>query len=171
MKRRANFIDLTHQRFGRLYVLGDSGKRTASGAVLWSCVCACGKKKTVWGNSLRKGITKSCGSCSKIKHGMSRTKLYFTWQGIKRRTADLTNPDYGGRGIKISVRWTGKDGFITFAKDVGAKPSPDLSLDRINNDGDYAPGNVRWTTAKVQRANQRPRTADDDVAADAGFGA
>jgi hypothetical protein len=169
MKRH---IDITGQRFGHLFVVGDSGERTASGAVMWLCKCDCGKKKPVWGNSLRKGNTKSCGSCSKIRHGMSRSKLYFTWQGIKRRTADLTNPDYGGRGIKMSIRWQGKDGFITFARYVGAKPNQDLSLDRIDNEGNYEPGNVRWADAVTQARNRRPpqRTADNDIAVAAGFG-
>jgi ribosomal protein L24E len=160
-------INLKGQRFGSLRVLRDSGKRygKGNGHILWLCRCKCGRKKLIVGRSLRHGITKSCGHCSHIKHGMSSHPLYPIWSGIRRR---CSNPkaqqyeDYGGRGIKMSIRWQGNNGVITFSKDVGKRPKG-RSLDRINNDGNYEPGNVRWATAKEQAANRRPSKYDSPL--------
>jgi hypothetical protein len=160
MPRSKRFIDLTGQRFGLLLVLGDSGKSDCGGGVIWRCRCKCGRLRDVRSTSLRLVGTRSCGSCSKIRHGQSRTHVYFIWQGVKRRCLSPTDshwPDYGGRGITVSPRWTGKNGFQNFLRDIPPRPSMKHTLDRINNDGNYERGNVRWATAKKQRANQRPR--------------
>jgi len=74
-----------------------------------------------------------------------------------RDVRDRSYPDYGGRGIRVCERWSGENGFVNFLADIGEKPSPEYSIDRIENDGDYEPGNCRWATRTEQNRNQRPR--------------
>jgi hypothetical protein len=98
--------------------------------------------------------------------------MYSRWASMNERcrnTNALNYPLYGGRGITVCARWKGPNGFPNFLQDMGICPRG-KSLDRIDVNGNYEPGNVRWATAKEQRANQRPRTVDDDMAAEAGFG-
>lgn len=150
-------INLKGQRFGMLRVLRDSGKRTRSNAVLWLCRCKCGTKKLVWGVHLRNGQIVSCGSCSKIKHGFSYHPLYDTYRSILSRCFKSQAKSfryYGGRGITVCTRWLGKDGFANFVQDVGPRPEG-KTLDRINNNENYEPGNVRWATSFVQAQNRR----------------
>jgi hypothetical protein len=85
-------------------------------------------------------------------HGLSHTAEYKTWQHMKRRCR--VEPEYAGRGIKVCERWA--NSFTTFYADMGPRPSPQYSIDRIDNDGDYEPSNCRWATASQQRLNQRP---------------
>jgi hypothetical protein len=95
---------------------------------------------------------------SRTKHGMYKSSEYQAWRDLVQR---CTNPDccnyrhYGARGISVCDRWLGKNGFPAFMEDMGRKPSPLHSIDRINNDGNYEPGNCRWATKKMQRMNQR----------------
>lgn len=161
-----NYIDLTGQKFGRWTVISRAPSKPNSQATYWLCDCQCGKRKAVNSSALRGGISKSCGclriemrrlpdgETSKAKH-----HLYATWQGIKQRCFNTTHHtylNYGARGITMAPQW--KDDFEQFVKDVGEKPSPKHSLDRIDNDGNYEPGNVRWATATEQAANRRPYT-------------
>ena len=160
MPRRRTFIDLKGRRFGNLLVMGDSGKSDCGGGVMWRCRCDCGKIRIIRSTSLRLSGTRSCGSCSKITHGASRTLLYFIWQGIRRRCLDPMDSkyaDYGGRGITVCARWAGRDSFPNFMRDIPPRPSSKHTLDRINNDGNYEPGNVRWATKKQQANNRRCR--------------
>lgn len=156
--------DETGRRYGRLTVLSKA-PATKKGQVKWLCQCDCGTERVVRGDKLRSGSTISCGCLSADQsrvHGLRSHPLYDTWNGIVQR---CTNPNYsayagyGGRGVSICDRWlSGEDGLSgveCFLADVGARPSPQHSIDRINNDLGYEPNNVRWATPKEQQRNQR----------------
>lgn len=130
----------------------------------WRCKCTCGKEKRVSGYTLRAGISKSCG-CLRTKlliqrftkhgYGHRRTPEYNIWKTMRAR---CTNPNsvswenYGGRGIGICDRWSD---FALFLEDMGERPSKNHSVDRINNSGNYEPGNCRWATQQEQCNNTR----------------
>lgn len=153
----ANFIDLTGKTFGRLTVAGYGGKG------FWWCKCNCGTAKRINGASLRGGRTESCGchhrEISKkihITHGRSESALYRIWEGIKSRCLNPkceAYPKYGGRGITMWTPWVSS--FEAFALYVGERPSKRHSLDRMDNDGNYEPGNVKWSTSVEQNNNRR----------------
>jgi hypothetical protein len=151
-------IDLTGQRFGRLVVLARGANVIVCGCsrVTWLCLCDCGKEKPVFGAHLRNGDAKSC-ACGLLgfTHGKSRTPEYLAWQSLNYRCNNPNNasfPDYGGRGISVCERWSD---FPNFLSDMGTRPSPLHSLDRIDNDGNYEPSNCRWATAQEQQRNKR----------------
>ncbi len=157
-------VNLTGKRFGKLMVVewaGSSKYRYAT----WLCQCDCGTVTKVLSGSLVSGHTRSCGCLRKrasrtrrLTHGQCGTSTYNTWINMKARCAKVGHLDYkhyGGRGITICDRWL--HSFENFFTDMGPKPSSELSIDRIDNNGHYEPGNCRWATAKQQRANQRPR--------------
>jgi hypothetical protein len=164
--------DLTGQCFGRLAVVGRAPRDPSKpGRSLWICRCDCGSMAVVLSYCLSRGHTRSCGCLNQerrterlvrqsLKHGHTRNghrhPLYSTWSGMRSRCNDSNSarfPLYGARGIRVSERW---DDFTTFIADVGPKPSLRHSLDRIDNEGDYEPSNVRWATPHEQRVNQRP---------------
>lgn len=122
----------------------------------WTCKCDCGTVREVRPGNLRSGKSTSCG-CTKlgnVTHGYTGTRTYRVWKGMWSRT---TNPNvreyksYGGRGISVCDRW---QTFENFLADMGEAP-PNLSLDRIDNDRGYEPGNCRWATTKQQTSNRR----------------
>jgi hypothetical protein len=161
--------DLTGQTFGRLTVLGESPVRTKDNRKQCECQCSCGKLTTVRVAELRRGRSRSCGclvrervSAANTKHGFAHqcgNAHYTRWCSIKQRTGNPNDQEYrnyGGRGIKLHEPWV-KD-FMKFKSwlDENLGPCPDgCSIDRIDNDGNYEPGNLRWASAKHQRRNQR----------------
>lgn len=155
--------NLAGQPFGKLLVL-ERVKSTNKNAK-WLCVCACGNKCEVQSCHLTSGHTTSCGCSRKrmlTKHGKSNTGIYRTWRDIKDRCHNPQNArykDYGGRGITVCPQWVdGENGFLTFYNDVSKLPHFDekgYSINRIDNDGDYAPGNVEWSSRKEQANNTR----------------
>jgi hypothetical protein len=162
-RERNRFIDITGKRFGRWTVRAIWPQRNAWGQARWSCRCDCGAERIVCGTHLRRGLSTSCGcrareiSRERAKHGLTRTRIYRCWQNMKRRCFNPQHPqyaNYGARGIGVCEPWYAD--VRNFHADVG-DPPPGKSLDRIDNNRGYEPGNVRWATAIEQARNQRPR--------------
>lgn len=157
-------IDLIGQRFGMLAVTGRWPINAEDGTAVWECRCDCGNSKLVRGKNLRRGLSQSCG-CQMWPqtHGhaphASCSKEYTAWKMMRRRCYNERAdnfPRYGGRGIRVCDAW--RESFQAFLDDVGFAPSPKHSIDRIDVNGNYEPGNVRWATPVEQSRNQR-RTA------------
>lgn len=127
--------------------------------------CVCGERRLVPFHILRAGKSRHCGcmvsaliTVMKTTHGMSHTSEYKSWASLKERCSNPNGqdwPDYGGRGITVCDRW--RDSFEAFFADMGRKPTPKHSIDRIDVDGNYEPGNCRWADAVTQANNKRPR--------------
>jgi hypothetical protein len=146
------------RRFGKLVVVRQEGY-SANGGLKWACVCDCGTEKTYRSNRLLNGESVGCG-CSKganLKtHGLGKPPEYMVWWGLKNRCnreRDKCYHLYGARGITVCKRW--KNSFAAFFEDMGSRPFPKAQIDRIDNDGNYEPGNCRWTTAKINSNNTR----------------
>jgi hypothetical protein len=154
-------LDLTGQRFGRWLVI----ERSSSSS--WRCVCDCGTERMLPTGTLRYGGTQSCGCLRRERalatntmHGLRDRPVYRTWASMLQRCRNPNAPGYeyyGDRGITVCARWDPQQGgsFSNFLADMGERPEG-MSIDRIDNDGNYEPGNCRWATQAQQIAN-RPK--------------
>jgi hypothetical protein len=168
-------IDLIGHRYGRLLVLSEVPPRRKGHDRWWMCVCDCGEGAVAAGSKMRTGKTLSCGCLRReqarkngarsqgvTKHGgASRINVrwpeYAVWTMMKQRCGNPRCKDfylYGARGVAVCERWQKFENFIA---DMGRRPAPGLSIDRIDNNGNYEPGNCRWADATTQRLNQRPK--------------
>lgn len=178
------YVDLSGTKVGLLTIIKDVGRNKFHQSI-WLARCECGNEVTRPNSMFRKaqkdGSRANCGclkslvagensrnnatkiSKAKTTHGHSKhygplQREYWIWGTMVQRCTNPKNrkfPAYGGRGISVHPSWLKFENFI---KDMGSRPSRNLSIDRINNDGNYEPGNCRWATPKEQSANQRPRT-------------
>lgn len=167
-------FDLTGQRFGSLTVLG-RGEMSPGGMVRWRCLCDCGNETLSQTYHLTKEA-KGCRPCAarrSTRHGHRRSidkptrsasTTYTTWREIIRRcfrTSDSAYPCYGGRGITMCERW--RYSFENFLADMGERP-PGTTIDRIDYDGHYEPGNCRWADSVTQSHNRRATKLSYDLA-------
>lgn len=156
-------LDLIGQKYGRLTVESLAGQRKYH--ILWNCICECGGSAVVATTHLRSGHTKTCGCAylesssatakKNAKHGMHLTPEYQVWHSMLGRCFNQNDKKfslYGGRGISVCEEW--RKSFIPFFEHVGYRPSNEYSLDRINGNKGYEPGNVRWATITEQNNNK-----------------
>jgi len=162
-------LDIAGQKFGRLTAIRDVGK-CIHGRV-WLCWCDCGGESNVPASRLRGGHTRSCGCLTReaalkpktSTHGFTRVANkatsyeYHIWSSMKQRCLNpkgKSYPRYGGRGITVDPSWLGPNGFLTFLKDMGPRPSRQHSVERKNRDGNYCKANCKWATQLEQQNNR-----------------
>lgn len=164
VKRGKRVVDLTGRRFGRLVVLELVGMDRGNSK--WKCVCDCGNYTYARASPLGCGDKQSCGCLGREKlkehqvatsygHSRPRSSTYSTWTHMKARCQNPKHEryaDWGGRGIAVCERW---QKFKNFLKDMGERP-PGTTIERINNNRGYEPGNCKWATSEEQSFNKRP---------------
>lgn len=158
-----NFKDISEQRFGMLTVTSEHESRKAGNGksyMYWKCICDCGREIWTRGTALRYGTTKSCNHHSRWStHGMTNSRLYTIYHDMKQRCYNSKYTYYkyyGGRGITICDEWLGDDGFVNFCKwALENGYLSELTIDRVDVNGNYEPSNCRWVDDYTQKKNRR----------------
>lgn len=163
--------ELSGKKYGRLNVLRLSDIKIKGRGRIWLCRCDCGKETTSYATQLNAGKKKSCGCLQRdairqvgkkyrVTHGLSFLPEYGVYGNmlVRCQKGNKYSKNHGDRGISVCDEWVRKSGgFERFLRDLGPRPTPFYSLERINNDGNYCPENCCWATVKTQLKNRRKR--------------
>lgn len=158
--------NLINQKFNLLTVISLNKEKSQTGNQYWNCLCDCGNTTILCSSSLIKNITKSCSCINKgsTTHGLSHTEENKIYRGMKYRCLNKQSPaykDYGGRNIKICDRWL--ESFENFLEDMGNRPTPKHSIERINVNGNYEPSNCKWIEKRLQSRNTRTNVLSYEI--------